>query len=183
MKLSKLGRTTLSLLAVLAITACGITAPHSNEGYADLDSFSMFDVDTSMNLSIGPTLLRFAAANIEDDPETQALLEGLDGVRVRVYEINGDAERVAQDMDEMSLKLREQDWELIVQVREEGERTHVLMKLDEDRVAGLTVLTSDTHEAVVVNVMGDLQPELFSEAMAALDVPAPEVEIVHQAIP
>ena len=183
MNIPKLGRTTVSLLAVLAITACGITAPHSNEGYADLDSFSMFDVDTSIKLSIGPTLLRFAAANIEDDPETQALLEGLDGVRVRVYEINGDAERVAQGIDEMSLKLRQQDWELIVQVREEGERTHVLMKLDEDRVAGLTVLTSDTHEAMVVNVMGDLQPEMFSEAMAALDVPAPEVEIAHQAIP
>ncbi|MEM1413114.1 MAG: hypothetical protein AAGH19_12230, partial [Pseudomonadota bacterium] len=79
----------------LALVGCGITAPRSNAGYADLDSLGMFDTDLTMSLSLGPTVLRFAARYTDDDPETQALLRSLDGVRVRIYEIDGDADRVA----------------------------------------------------------------------------------------
>ncbi len=45
-------------------------------------------------------------------------------------------------------------------------------------VAGLTVLTSDSLEVVLVNVMGDLKPEFFSDTMVALDVDvAPKVQL------
>ena len=162
---------------VLALSACGLTAPQSNDGFADLESLDANHVDTTMVLSIGPTLLRFAARHMDDDPETKALLRALDGVRVRVYEVNGDAQVVAADMDRMSQKLREQAWEPVVLVQENGERTYMLMKTDAERITGLTVLTSDGHEAVVVNIMGDLQPEMLSEAMAALELEAPDIEL------
>ena len=43
-----------------------------------------------MSISIGPSLLRFAARHMEDDPETRALLRDLSGVRVRIYEVDGE---------------------------------------------------------------------------------------------
>lgn len=164
------------------LAGCGLTAPRGNEGYADLDSLGVFDVDNTMTLSIGPTLLRFAAAHTEDDPETQALLRGLDGVRIRIYEIDGDADRVAGRVDRMGHKLRDQGWLPVAVMKEEGETVHMLMKPAGDtgssRVAGLTVLVADRHEAVVVNVMGDLRPEMFSDTMVALDVDvAPDVQV------
>lgn len=165
------------LAALLALAGCGLTAPHENPGFADLDSLGIFDVDNTITLSIGPALLHFAARHMDDDPETQALLRGLDGVRVRIYEIDGDALAVAARMDRMSLRLRRQDWQPVALVQEHGAHTWMLVKASGERIAGLTVISSDGHEAVIVNVMGDLRPELFGGAMAALDIDAPAVQV------
>lgn len=158
------------------LAGCGLTAPHSNEGFADLDSLGIADVDNVMTISIGPTLLRFAARHIDDDPETVAMLRGLDGVRVRIYEIDGDAARVASRAEGMQRRLRTKDWEPVLLVQEEGERTYMLLKSSRGRIHGLTVITADHNEAVIVNIMGDLRPEFFNDTMAMLDIDdAPEV--------
>lgn len=161
---------------VLALGGCGITAPHRNPGYADLDGLSWRDVDTRVSLSLGPAVLRLAASMVHDDPVARELLRNLDGVRVRVYEVDGDPAGIAADLNSMSAQLREVGWEAVILVREEGETTHVLMKLEGERIAGLTVLTSDSLEVVLVNVMGELRPDLFAQAMAAVDVPVPDID-------
>jgi len=164
--------------SILLLTACGITAPRSSEGYADLESLGMFDTDRTMALSIGPTLLRFAAFVVdEDEPGTAAMLRDLDGVRIRIYEIDGDAERVAARAKEMSMHLRADGWQPVMLVQEDGEQVHMLMRSDGDRIQGLTLITTDYEEAVVINLMGHLDPANFSEVMGALDVDAPEVEV------
>lgn len=168
----------LKILALsLVLTACGITAPAGNEGFADLDSLGFWDVDTTMTLSIGPSVLGLAAANIEDDPEARLLVENLDGVRVKTYDIVGNTERVAQRIDQMGGKLRAQGWEPVVMVQAPGERTLMLMKTRGESIVGLTVITSDAHEAVVVNVMGTLHPDMFAETMVALEVDMPAVQV------
>lgn len=165
----------LLVAAVLAgaLAGCGVTAPRGSDGYADLDSLGLADTDRVMTLSIGPALLRFAAAHVDDDPETRQLLRGLDGVRIRIYEIDGDAARVARRMDGMSRKLQANGWERVLLARSEGEEAHMLMKVVDRRICGMTVLVSDGEsEAVVVNLMGDIQPRQFANVMTALDVDA-----------
>ena len=169
-------------LAALIVGGCGLTAPRSSDGYADLDSLGVFDVDNTMTLSIGPALLSFAASHTESDPKAQALLRGLDGVRIRLYTIDGNADRVAGRLNRMGERLREQGWEPVAVIQEAGETVHMLMKpvgeAPNQRIAGLTVLVADRQEAVVVNVMGELKPELFSSTMAALDVNVtPQIQV------
>lgn len=165
----------LLLAAALAgiLAGCGVTAPRGSEGYADLDSLGLADTDRVLTLSIGPALLRFAAAQVEDDPETRELLRGLDGVRIRIYEIDGDPARVARRIDGISSKLQANGWEQVLLARSENDTAHMLMKVVDQRICGMTVLVSDGEsEAVVVNLMGDIQPRQFSNVMAALDVDA-----------
>lgn len=159
----------------LVLSACGLTAPRSGPGFADLDSLGIFDTDQQMSISIGPTLLRFAARHVDDDPEVQALLRSLDGVRIRIYEIDGSAARVASRMDRMQDHLEADGWEPVMLVREGSERTQLLLRTSQgpSRILthGLTLLTSDgEHEAVVINLIGDIQPHLFSDVMVALDI-------------
>lgn len=166
----------------LALTACGLTAPRSNDGYADLESLGMTDTDRVLSLSIGPALLRFASSHIDDDPEVRELLKGLDGVRIRIYEIDGDAGRVAARIDSMSRHLQDDGWESVMLVREENEATHMLLRTADGRICGMTVLVSDGEsEAVVVNLMGEIRPQQFGDVMVALDVDAPGVEDVRPA--
>lgn len=170
---------TLAMLGLAALLAgCGITAPKSNAGYADLDSLGMFDTDRVVSISIGPSLLRFAARYMDDDPQTRALLRSLEGVRVKVYEVTGDASDISARMERMSERLLSDHWQAVMLVHEQGELTQMLMKTEQDRISGLVVMSLEAEEAVLINVMGDLRPELFANTMAALDVDhAPDVEI------
>lgn len=159
------------LLGCLALSACGLTAPRSGPGYAELGSPGILDTDREIALSIGPTLLRFAASHIEDDPETEALLRSLEGVRIRIYEIDGDPGRVAGRMDRMQEHLEEEGWEPVMLYRRDEERTQLLIKTSSRRVHGMTLLTSDgDSEVVVINLIGDIQPQFFSDVMIALDI-------------
>jgi len=182
---SSTSRVLLLLAAALSLvltSACGITAPRSNDGFADLESLGMSDTNRVMSLSLGPTVLHFAAGFIDDEPEVRDLLRSLDGVRVRIYEIDGDAGRVASRIRNMSQHMQADGWEPVILVREENEETHMLLRSTDGRISGMTVLVSDGEsEAVIVNLMGEIQPEQFGGVMLALDVNAPGVGSVHPA--
>ena len=160
------------------LSSCGITAPRGNEGYANLDSPGMSDTDRTMSLSLGRFPLRLAARFLDDDPETQALLRSLDGVRIRIYEVHGDTDRIAQKFERMGNKLNNGGWKPIMLVREEGELVQMYAKYSGTGIQGLTIVSADDEEVVIVNVMGDIDPMYYSNVMVALDVDdAPEVQI------
>jgi len=172
----------LAGILALSATACGFTAPRSSEGFANLESLGMGDTDRVLSLSIGPALLHFAASHIDDEPETKSLLQSLDGVRIRIYEIDGDAGRVAGRIDTMSANLQKDGWEPVMLVREENETAHMLLRMSNDQIRGMTVLVSDgASEAVVINLMGDIRPQQFSDVMVALDVDTAGAEKVRPA--
>ena len=166
----------------IALSACGLTAPRSSEGYADLESLGMRDTNKVMTLSIGPALLRFAASHVDGDPEVRDLLKSLNGVRIRIYEIDGDAGKVAMRIDNMSRRLQDDGWEAVMLIRKEEEATHMLLRVVNEQIRGMTVLVSDGEsEAVVINLMGEIRPQQFSDVIVALDVDTPGVENVQPA--
>jgi len=161
----------------LALSACGFTAPRHSDGFAELESLGVLDVDRTFSLSLGPTVLRFAAAHIDDDPETARMLRGLEGVRIRIYEIDGDPARVAARMHRMGQHLKQDGWESLALIRDRDEETQLLVRIKDQQICGMTVLTSDgKSEAVVINLMGEIRPEQFGDVMVALEVDAPGLE-------
>jgi hypothetical protein len=172
----------LCVVCLSLLSACGLTAPRSGQGYADLESLGVLDTDRVINLSIGPTLLHFAARHIDDDEEVAHMLAGLDGVRIRVYEINGDSERVAGRISVMRQHLQEDGWEPVILVREKDETVHMLVQMDGSQIVGMTVLASDGEtEAVVVNLMGEIEPANFGGMMVALDLDSANIQEVRVA--
>ena len=165
-------------LAAFALSSCGITAPRSDEGYANLDSPGIADTDRSMSLSLGKTTLRFAARFLDDEPETQALLRNLDGVRVRIYEVNGDTGRIAHNFERMAEKLSDDGWEPVMLVHEDDELVQMFAKQTSRGMCGLTIVSADDDEVVMVNIMGKIEPENFGDVMVALKVDdAPQIQV------
>jgi hypothetical protein len=174
-------RTALVLaLAALMLSACGITAPRGNDGFANLDSPGMNETDRSMSISLGRTTLWFAAKFLDEEPETQALLRSIDGVRIRIYEVDedGDTDKIADNFADMGGKLLDDGWDPVMLVREEGELTQMYMKSSVRGISGLTIVSADDEEVVVVNVLGDIDPVYYQDVMLALNVDdAPEVQV------
>lgn len=166
------------VMMALLLASCGLTAPRGNPGYANLDSPGMNDTSRTMALSIGPTMIRFAARFLDDEPETQVLLRSLDGVRIRTYEVYGDHARITRNFERMGGKLLDDGWEPVILVREDGELVQMYAKSNSEGIQGLTIVSADESEVVVINVMGDIKPEYFGDVMLALNVDdAPEVQI------
>ena len=166
------------VLIIFALSSCGITAPRSNEGYANLDSPGMNDTNRIMALSLGPTTLRFAARFLDDEPETQALLRSLDGVRIRIYEVYGDQQMITRNFDRMGGKLLDDGWHPVMLIREEDELLQMYVKTSGAGISGLTIVSVDDEEVVVINIMGDIDPVYYTDVMYALNVDdAPELQI------
>ena len=175
-------RAGLAAALALLLTGCGLTAPRSSDGFANLDSLGLTDTDLVMSLSLGPAILGFAARHVEDDPQAEALLSSLDGVRIRIYEVDGDAGRVGERMARMSERLQGDGWEPVMLVRQPDEQVHMLLRVVDERIHGMTVLVLDgDSEAVVINLMGDIRPEQFGDVMVAMDVDSPGVRQVEVA--
>ncbi len=173
-----MNRTIVLLMVVLVLSSCGITAPRSNPGFANLDSPGMNDTNRTLSLSIGPTTLWFVARFLDDDPETQALLRSLEGVRVRTYDVYGDIDRIKRNFAHMGGKLLDDGWEPVVLVREEGELVQMYARVTGAGIRGLTIVSADESEVVVVNVMGDIDPAYYSDVMLALDInDTPEIQV------
>jgi hypothetical protein len=85
-------------------------------------------------------------------------------------------------IDNMSRRLQDDGWEAVMLMRKEEEATHMLLRVVDEQIRGMTVLVSDGYsEAVVINLMGEIKPQQFGDVMLALDVDAPGVEDVQPA--
>jgi len=122
--------------------------------------------------------LRFARWFFDDDPEMTDLLRGLSAVRVYTYAIDGDSERVQQRMDSTYSRLSSRGWRPVVAVRDDGEATSVLVRIDRhNRTRGMVVMTHDPSEVVLINLIGDIRPQMFNSYMSELDIDTPRIDI------
>ena len=173
-------RLLMAMLATIVLASCGITAPRGDEGYAHLDSPGMLELDNQRTtaLSIGPTVLRLAAHYLDDDPDVKVLLKSLNGVRVIVYEVDGDSESVSRNLQHLVQTLQSDHWLSVLLVHEDGEHTQMFAKSSARGVQGLTIISQDEHEVTLINVMGEIDPVHFKDVMVALNVDdAPEARV------
>jgi hypothetical protein len=176
-------RILLASLLALTLSACGVTAGglHNDPGYADLDYPGWREADKEFGLSIGPLPLRFAAWVIADDdePELVNMLRDLKGVRIRIYEIEGDEQRVFDRISESGKRLEAKGWDRLVTVNDDDENVLVMVKADAAKISGMAVLSADEDEAVFVNMIGNIRPEFFNEILDSVDsdVDVPEIQL------
>ncbi|MEM9304830.1 MAG: DUF4252 domain-containing protein [Pseudomonadota bacterium] len=167
------------LIAVLALTGCGISGNlRHHAGYAPFDSPKSWEADDVMAVSLGPLPLRIARVFVDEDEEGMEVLRALDAVRVYIYELDGDNQRINARLDATAKDLEAAGWSPMVAVREDDGFVRVLVAMESgDQIDGMVVMVSEPDEVVLVNLMGDIRPELFSDYMAGMDVDVPPVTI------
>ncbi|MEO1078756.1 MAG: DUF4252 domain-containing protein [Pseudomonadota bacterium] len=162
-------------LAVLSLScglgACGVTASSTNPGFADISVPRDAGLKRDTSISIGPALLGFAARHADEDPETMALLEALDGVRVRVYSVGeeSDSAKLYSSLEKNARNLRSEKWRAVMRVSEEYSRVHVLVREESGQLLGLALMSVDQEELVLVNVMGRIAPEMLDTLTRTID--------------
>jgi hypothetical protein len=145
----------------------------SAQGYFDFGQVPGLASEPKVQIDLNAAMLTFAreAARVAE-PEAAAALEGVEGVRVRVYDIVDDARPVLDFIDDVSERLEDQGWQRMVYIQDEDARVRVYVTFNETRISGMTVMVAEEagDEAVFINLLGEIDPAKIGQAAAALGV-------------
>jgi len=152
---------TTALWLIVSTVAMGGVEQHP--GYVDFAKFGLGaneEATVEINLR-GPMLRLAASASDDDDPELGRMLAGLEGIFVRTYELDDKSPAgFEKAIAAISQHLQQAGWETIVKVRERDERAHIAIKLDGEKIVGMTVLAMDENdtdnEVVFINIVGTI---------------------------
>jgi hypothetical protein len=166
----------VALAALSAIAASsGVHADATAPGYVDFGKFSppasggeFVEVQVRSNL-----LSMMARLAEKNDPDVADMLRGLQLVRVNV--IGLDDENRAE-MEKRVKKIRgeldAQGWERVVTAQKKDEDVAIYLKMrGQEAVEGVVVTVIErNHEAVLVNIVGDLKPEKIAALGEKLNI-------------
>jgi hypothetical protein len=167
-------------LGALLLTGCGVSGNFRQDpGYAAFGSTEALADQREFGLSLGPAPLALARLFLDDEePNLGAILQELRAVRVYVYDGIPDDERMARHLRGIESELVDDGWLAIAKVRDGADRVSVLLRPDGNgRNHGLAVIVQEPTEVVLVNLIGNVRLDLFSEYMTELNVDAPQIDI------
>jgi hypothetical protein len=124
----------------------------------------------------GP-MLRWASRflNAEDPEEKQAakVVANLKGIYVRSFEFSKEGEYSAADVESLRSQMHEPGWTKVVGVRSEtdGDNVDVFFKLEEDKMAGLVIISAEPKELTFVSIVGPIDVNQLADLGGEFGIP------------
>jgi len=164
---------TFMILCLLpAMAAAQFNTEHP--GYFPIEDLGILP-EESINLEInltGPMIKFIVLATQEEEPELSQLVENLESIRVRGADLDAvGAEGVRSGIRNVAQKLTEKGWTSMVRMRDEAEEIYIYFKEQEGEMMGLTVLSLEDDEAMLINLVGKIDPAGLGSLAAGLDLP------------
>jgi hypothetical protein len=175
----------ITLVTLLLVGSAGYLLAargmQSKPGYAELTLPSWLSTNTIVAMNLGPTGLkpvRWMIKRVVDGshkklelPERVLLgvLQDLEGVQIRVYEVENNRQVFEQAIDASIVSLKRENWQIVLKVREDEQHIVVMQAGDEGMISGYSVLVSTPENAVFMNLVGQLDPAsiaLIAESLA-----------------
>ena len=163
------------LIGVMLVVIAGFggTQVSAQSGYYPIEEMGIFaEGDLEVDVDLSGAMLRVAAGAMEDQDERLAeLVADLERVRVQVGNPSGvDAATVAQSMGAAQATLQGAGWQKILSVEESTEQVYLYALESAGNIVGLTVFVNEGgEEVVVVNIVGDINPETLGRLIANMD--------------
>jgi len=163
----------LAGVILAALIGFGGAQASAQSGYYPIEEMGIFgEGDLEVDVDLSGAMLRVAAGAMEDQDERLAeLVANLERVRVQVGNPSGvDTATVAQAMAAAQATLQGAGWQKILSVEESTEQIYLYALESAGNIVGLTVFVNEGgEEVVVVNVVGDINPETLGRILAHMD--------------
>ena len=124
----------------------------------------------------GP-MLRWASRflNAEDPEEKQAakVVANLKGIYVRSFEFSKEGEYSAAEVESLRSQMRAPGWTKVVGVRSEtdGDNVDVFFKLEEDKMAGIVIISAEPKELTFVSIVGPIDVNQLADLGGEFGIP------------
>ena len=163
---------TVVLVLLLSATRIVFASP---VGEVNFDDLSKAYGTPKVEINLSKALIGMVSAlSKNEDPEIGEMLSKLELIKVRVFELGGDASTAINAVEQMTQKIRKDNWEPIVSVNEEASKVQVFTKTSNEVMDGLVVMVVDssggTGEAVFINIVGEIDPNNISKVTESLNI-------------
>jgi hypothetical protein len=150
-----------------ALAAVSLAGTARAQGAFDFGRIPGLGAEPTVQIDLNPQMLAFVGeAARGTDPGAADAVAGLQGIRVYVYEAIEDIDAVQDFIDDASGTLERDGWQRTVFVQEGDEKVRIYTKLENNQIAGLTVMVLDgAGEAVFINVIGNINPLQLAQLM------------------
>ena len=162
---------TLALVTLLMLPIAALSADNRHPGYVDFDSLpGLGSADASVDVTLGGWLMSLARVAAEEDDDLE-FLNQIDSIRVRIFEIDNNADLFLNDAREIMGDLQDRGWEQFAKVNKRDELVFIMVKGDHKKLDGITIVAVDTgDEAVFVNISGSIDPDDIARIISNRDL-------------
>jgi len=165
---------------VLALFASGQPALAEEDlskhpGFVDFGFSGLFaDEDLSVHVSIKDPLLRLVSeATRDSDPDLSDMVASIKSIEVHVYDVAADRrDLVLRRIGAKADQLQAGGWDPLITVRERDSRSYVFLKRQNNVPVGLAAISVHDDEAVFVNIVGPIDPELIGRLATKFKIEA-----------
>jgi len=143
----------------------------------------------SVNINLGPWLLRMAGSLVDDkDPDaaaTRKLLSGIDSIQVRSYEFNTDSAYSAADIETVRKQLEAPGWTPLLQSQDhqKGEKVDIYIMMDQDHTKGFALIASEPRQVTIINIAGSIDLKSLPTLERQLHLPPVKLPVADAAKP
>jgi hypothetical protein len=155
------------------LVAFGGAHAFAQSGYYPIEEMGIFAPgDLEIDVDLSGAMLKVAAGAMENQDESLAeLVANLERVRVQVgVPSKMDAATLARKMADAQTTLGGAGWQKILSVEEGSEQVYLYAVESAGKIAGLTAFANEGgEEVVVVNIVGDIDPQTLGRLLANLN--------------
>jgi hypothetical protein len=147
----------LKRAAILLLTVASVAwGQQLKLNFERLEAKASDMVDLSLNSSTLQFAARFLDSKDPDEAQVKKLIAGLEGIYVKSFEFKSEGMWSQADLDSVRNQLHSPDWTRMLRYKsaEEGENAEVYVRNDNQKVTGVTIITSGPKELTVVNIAG-----------------------------
>jgi uncharacterized protein DUF4252 len=170
-------KTILFVLVLLVLPAAAGRAQKLTDqpGYVPIEQLDLFPREKlSVEINLEGALLRLISAGARGaDPEFSSMISGLKAIKVQAIPVKDlDVEALRSKIGHTVRWLEDHGWTSTMKVRDHGEETYLYLKETDGKISGLTLLSLEPgDEAVVINIVGRIDPEQLGRLSQSLDLP------------
>ena len=125
-------------------------------------------VEAKVEVNLTAKLINLVTKSVSNTPEVAQLIQMLDGIYVRTYDrLTIDEQEL---VDYFQRRLKEDNWEVLVKIKDESEVVEISLLFDEEIVYGIfaIVIPETSGEATFVNIVGEIAPERIEALLSNL---------------
>lgn len=167
-------------IVILSVYAWSQVAPtpgspseeiRSHPGYIAFDSAKMINggkAEVEINLE-GPVLRMLGSFAGQQDQELNKILPQLKLVSLKVFKPTKEkSAEITDRIMEFVNSLKASGWSSVIHVPKENEKVDIMVKVGEDKINGIALFVIKPQEIVIINIVGDLNPEEFGRQIGKI---------------
>jgi len=172
-------QTSLKFALAFVLVALGGIGAAAQTAKLQLDQLDLLanraseTVDVKLDEHLMQTTAKFFSGKDPDDAEIRDLIKNLKGIYVKSFTFEKDNEYSPAELESVMSQLRGGGWNKIIGVtsKKDGDNVDVYLMSVGDQISGLAVVSLESKEVTIVNIVGPINLEKLSQLEGSFGVP------------